>query len=146
MPLDLQLHKPEILGRLINRSWDYYDCWIWEGADNRVGYGTISFHGERWYTHRLAYATFRGPIPAGLVIDHLCRNTFCWRPTHLEAVTTKENILRGLTAQKTHCNQGHEFTPANTLRTTAGHRRCRECRNANERRRRARLFGIGIGA
>lgn len=35
-----------------------------------------------------------GPIPEGLAIDHLCRQTSCVRPDHLEAVTYAENLHR----------------------------------------------------
>lgn len=137
--------KAQAWGRLLRRYWDYGDCWVWEGADNRVGYGTISFLGRRWYTHRLAYTITFGPIPEGMVLDHLCRNTFCFRPTHLEPVTTRTNILRGMTAQKTHCKSGHVFDETNTYITAAGHRLCRACRAARERARRFRLFNIGKG-
>lgn len=136
--------KANVLGRLINGSWDYGDCWVWERATNGVGYGLITFRGRRWYVHRLAYTLWRGAIPTGLVIDHLCGNTFCWRPAHLEAVTQRENTRRGRTATKTHCKNDHEFTAANTyINTVTGHRSCRQCRATRERARRRRLFGIG---
>jgi hypothetical protein len=55
-------------------------------------------------------------------IDHLCRNPSCSNPNHLEAVTRRENILRGAgpTALKarnaaiTHCPKGHEYSTENT--------------------------------
>lgn len=139
--------KAMLLGRLINGSWEYGECWVWEGATNGVGYGLISFRNQRWYVHRLAYSVWRGPIPAGLVIDHLCGTTWCWRPTHLEAVTTRTNIRRALTEQRTHCKHGHEFNEANTyINTVTGHRLCRTCRATRERARRQRLYAIGRGA
>jgi hypothetical protein len=138
--------KAMLLGRLINGSWDWYDCFIWERASNGVGYGQITFRGQRWYTHRLAYSVWKGPISDGLVLDHLCRNTLCWRPTHLEPVTTLENLKRGLVFGRTHCKNGHEFTEANTyFNARLGHRACRACRAARERARRKRLFNIGRG-
>lgn len=135
--------RAEIWGRLIGRSWDWHGCFVWEGNDNRVGYGIVSFRGKRWYTHRLAYTAAYGRIPDGLVIDHLCRNTLCFRPSHLEAVTQQVNTQRGSTGQKTRCRNGHEFTQANTYISRFGHRTCRACRAMRERSRRARLFGIG---
>ena len=61
-----------------------------------------------------------GPIPEGLVIDHLCRNRACVNPAHLEPVSQRENVMRSpvaegaINAAKTHCSQGHPFSPENT--------------------------------
>jgi hypothetical protein len=95
--------------------------------------------------HRWVYEQLVGPIPAGLVLDHLCRNPACVRPMHLEPVTQQENILRGqglaaANAVKTECSRGHPYTEANTYRRPDGYRDCRECvnlrsRERNERRR-----------
>lgn len=83
--------------------------------------------------HRLAYVRWVGPIPDGLELDHLCRVRSCCRPSHLEAVTHRENTLRSpitpaaRNAKKTHCDYGHEFTVENTYRMRAGGRSCRAC-------------------
>jgi hypothetical protein len=88
--------------------------------------------------HRVAYEDRIGPIPKGLVLDHLCRDPLCVNPFHLEPVTLKVNNRRGLgpiiasrlqTARnraRTHCKHGHPFTPENTYRERDG-RRCRRC-------------------
>jgi len=49
------------------------------------------------------------------------------KPSHLEAVTHYENIRRGSVASKTHCINGHEFTPSNTHIKPDGARNCRAC-------------------
>jgi hypothetical protein len=88
--------------------------------------------------HRMAYELARDPIPAGLVIDHLCRNKRCVNPSHLEAVEQRVNLLRGETnSAKTHCINGHEFTPDNTY-MWQGKRSCRACRRDSGKRRRLR--------
>ena len=77
-------------------------CWLWTGARNRKGYGFLHRDGHRGakeYAHRLAYGWYRGPIPNGLHIDHLCRNTSCVNPAHLEAVTPRENDRRARAAR-----------------------------------------------
>lgn len=132
-----------LYGTLINRSWEWDGCWVWEGSTNGVGYGQLYHQGKRQYVHRIAYRLLKGPIPEGLVIDHLCRNTLCWNPAHLEAVTHQVNTQRGVTGTKTHCRNGHAFDATNTYITPAGHRSCRACRAKRERARRRRLFGIG---
>ena len=72
-------------------------CWIWIGpircgGHDRVGYGV---YGKRGAAHRFAYQHLVGPIPPGLVLDHLCEEPLCVRPEHLEPVTLEENVRRG---------------------------------------------------
>lgn len=104
-------------------------CWIWTGAKSRPenGYARLG----PVYMHRWSYEYHRAPIPEGLEIDHLCRNTLCVNPWHLEPVTRKVNAERTEPAQRTHCPQGHEYTPENTYRhPKIGVRMCRKCRVA----------------
>lgn len=118
------------------------DCWVWTGVLDRYGYAAaITFGGRKQRAHRFAYEAFTGSIPAGMQIDHLCRNRSCVNPSHLEAVTGIENTRRGrgvgmVNARKTHCIRGHEFTPENTyIGKSRKHRRCRECMRATARKR-----------
>lgn len=108
-------------------------CWEWTGSKLRSGYGQFTVDGKLMYVHRFSYELHIGPIPDGLVIDHLCRNTSCVNPAHLEAVTDRTNILRGTApaarnAARTHCVHGHEFTAENTQVDRDGHRKCKTCR------------------
>lgn len=111
-------------------------CWLWTGHINQDGYGRICRGGESKSAHRTSYEVFRGPIPDGLVLDHLCRVRHCVNPDHLEPVSIAENIRRGegvavQHAAKTHCVHGHEFTPENTLTHHSGSRGCRACARAS---------------
>ena len=77
-------------------------CWIWQGALVR-GYGSFQTGaaGGSVLAHRYAYELLVEPIPLGLTIDHLCRNTRCVNPSHLEPVTLAENIRRASQARST---------------------------------------------
>lgn len=112
-------------------------CWLWLAGVNNKGYAQIPVGlSVSAPAHRVAYELYRGPIPDGLFIDHLCRTRSCVNPWHLEPVTNRENLMRGfgaaaINARKTHCDQGHEFTPANTyVRNNTGYRGCRACHRA----------------
>lgn len=111
-------------------------CWLWK-ASKLKGYGLFEFAGMR-RAHRVAYTFLVGPIPVGLQIDHLCRVRNCVNPRHLEAVTQQENIRRGdaggYLKRRTQCKNGHTFTPENTYLAPDGHRNCRVCRRAYDKR------------
>lgn len=116
-------------------------CWYWTGAVQSGGYGS-AWNGERMASaHRWAYEMLVGPIPEGLVLDHLCRVRLCVNPAHLEPVTNAENIRRGDIGGRAHCTAGHEYTPENTYyrKDRPGERDCRRCRK--ERARQSYLRG-----
>lgn len=107
-------------------------CWQWRGADFARDYGCFNFKGKKGLAHRIVYEIYRGPIQAGLVIDHLCRNTKCVNPFHLEQVTQRINSLRGIgvsaiNIRKTHCPSGHAYDEINTYIRVSGNRGCRTC-------------------
>lgn len=117
-------------------------CWLWTGTVNQNGYGTISTRRERSCrtskAHRIAYELLVGSIPEGLDLDHKCRVRRCVNPEHLEAVTRKENIGRGLRGARVFCPQGHPYSPDNVLWRKNGAAKTRICRTCNRERCRER--------
>jgi len=109
-------------------------CWLWVGVLTYHGYGQCKHDGRSQTAHRVAWELFKGPIPKGLEIDHLCRVRCCVNPDHLEPVTHAENIRRGSGGShmrnRTHCPHGHPYNEENTLRYN-GQRICRTCKKAN---------------
>lgn len=82
-------------------------CWVWSRSVTGKGYAQTFVGGKNQGAHRVFYEHFRGPIPAGLHIDHLCRVRACVNPDHLEAVTVTENTRRGSWARLTREDVGH---------------------------------------
>ena len=117
-------------------------CWLWMAGLNHNGYGQIMREGKKVAAHRASYELYRGPIPPGLQLDHLCRTRSCVNPWHLEPVTQRENNHRSPFLNPTHCAQGHEYAGDNLYvyaRKSDGAicRMCRACSRGRTRKYRA---------
>lgn len=121
-------------------------CWLWIGGTGSMGYGRVRINGGRPYVHRLVYEEFKGKIPQGLVLDHLCRTPSCCNPRHLEAVSHRVNLLRGRGvaarhAATTHCPYRHEYTKENT-HTYRGSRFCKKCFSRRHAKAKAKKLSL----
>lgn len=147
------VHAKSVPGRLWAQVTKTDTCWLWTGHLSKPGgYGRLRDNrpgkSGSIVAHRAAYELLVGPVPDGLVLDHLCRVRTCVNPAHLEPVTDRENVARGVgisvvNAAKTHCPKDHEYTPENTVLANRGAaRRCRTCvRETAQRDRDARKAG-----
>lgn len=135
-------------------------CIHHSGTPGDKGYVAVRVGGGRKQrAHRIAYEAKFGPIPLGMVLDHLCHNADetcaggshcehrrCVNPEHLEPVTVAENNRRGrVNATKNACSSGHPYNDVNThVEQLAGGktaRRCLSCRRQRDASRRAKPHG-----
>ena len=130
--IDLTLKN---LKNFFNKIEETKTCWIWKAYKDKDGYGKLTVYSKerkgpyQLSAHRISYELFVGSIPQGLQIDHLCRNTSCVNPNHLELVTINENLLRSpitlatINTNKTSCPKGHPYSHKNIN----GHKVCKIC-------------------
>lgn len=123
-------------------------CWIWCFASMLTSagrYGVFHWPGGERLAHRAAWTLSGRTVTAGLELDHLCRNTLCVRPSHLEEVSHAVNVQRGaamLKSTTSHCPHGHAYTEENTKINLKGARYCGECNRTRSRESKRRSAAL----
>jgi len=118
-------------------------CWLWTASRDPSGYGQGPGRAKK--AHRVIYEMFVGPIPKGMVLDHICRQRGCVNPLHLRPVTNRQNLLAdgskslpAVYAHRTHCSHGHPYSGKNLRLDKYGYRYCRACGRAADAVKRER--------
>lgn len=109
-------------------------CWLWTRSRTPRGYGHVCWDRKVLIVHRAYLKELGSTVPDGMDVDHLCRNTSCSNPDHLEVVTHQVNTQRGEVGKwdrGPNCKHGHEFTPENTYIRAGKYRICRECHRSH---------------
>lgn len=97
LPITEPQRSPKRTTPLSERVWALTDrieagCWDWKGTLDSHGYGQITYRGAKRKAHRVVWELTNGPIPSGMVVDHMCRSRRCVNPAHLQVVTQKQNL------------------------------------------------------
>lgn len=127
------------------------NCIYFNRPLNGYGYGLVNINGRKIKAHRAAWIEANGPIPEGLVVDHIChteavlngkckggitcKHRSCINVDHLRLITQQENVMAGLHSidNRSHCNQGHPFIKENIMVRKSGKRECAECNRVRAR-------------
>lgn len=102
-------------------------CWEWQAARDSNGYGRF---GKSQRTHRLVLEMAGVDIPKGSHVHHVCENTSCCNPLHLEVMAHSEHARMTALRKPVRlvCSHGHWVIGENVYRRKSRGRENRACR------------------
>lgn len=144
--------EDDIKATIERRTEQRGECIVWLGSttggeyEYGVKHNTTPLAGGSRLVHRQTYALAHG-VNDFAHIDHVCGNTLCCNPDHLEAVGQAENNRRSAEVRTDVCSRGHVISEDYDIKPD-GHRRCARCRRQRDReharRKRTRLREQGL--
>jgi len=88
-----KMNDTELEEWFFNQKQVENECWLWTGVRIKGGYGMLSVKGQRVLAHRFSLSLrLKRPISSGLEVRHMCHNTSCINPDHLEEGTHIQNM------------------------------------------------------
>jgi hypothetical protein len=67
-------------------------CWEWKRKLHASGYAQVAVAGRSFQVHRLTLQAKLGRPLGKQQAHHVCANTFCVNPDHLQPITARENV------------------------------------------------------
>lgn len=116
------------------------ECWIYNGTENKTGYGIHCCNRKQIWAHRYSYmAVNADTLDIKTYVYHTCGVKLCVNPKHLRTRTQTEHVVHSVGKAKpqrqTYCKRGHKFTFENTrVNPSDGQRWCRTCLRARARK------------
>jgi len=104
--LEPQTFEQRLLSKISVDPADPEGCWLWVAGTDKDGYGTISRDGRTTRAYHATFELYHGPVPAGKILDHVCRVKSCVNPDHLRVSTNKENMENRSGAQRNNRSSG----------------------------------------
>jgi len=135
-------NRTEIPARVQERAHERWepdgDCWISTYSVASHGYAQVGWQTKRErhlvLAHRASWERVNGPVPAGMTLDHICKNRRCVNPNHLRVLDNFENARRtsGHDWPLGQCINGHDNSELHTQ--PSGKRVCLPCKRNSQAR------------
>lgn len=108
--MKLYSYTQELFEAKIDKGSDPNGCWLWTAFKHKCGYGRMTINNKGEYAHRVSYELYKGPIPEGLLVCHMCNNRLCVNPDHLQVGTHWDNMQDSIKAGTNYWKAGQQYS------------------------------------